>query len=108
MLLCTEVAEKRIALKLRRIVIKRQRTQRDGVIRIAYGAGASSACSLHFVNMSDTTHCHELRVPDETRSWRIVYRTDADAIVIAEVFAKTTPQTPDEIIRVCQQVLPSV
>jgi len=25
--------------------------------------------------------CHELRVPDKGRDWRIVYRIDADAIV---------------------------
>src|SRR5438876_631738 len=38
--------------------------------------------------------CHELRVPDKGQNWRIVYRIDADAIVILEVFAKTTRQTP--------------
>jgi phage-related protein len=35
-------------------------------------------------------NCHELRVRDKGQNWRIVYRIDADAIVIAEVFAKTT------------------
>lgn len=30
--------------------------------------------------------CHELRVVDEDGTWRIMYRTDDDAIVIAEVF----------------------
>jgi phage-related protein len=30
--------------------------------------------------------CHELRISDESAAWRIVYRVDADAIVIAEVF----------------------
>lgn len=38
--------------------------------------------------------CHELRIVDSEATWRIVYRIDADAIVIAEVFAKKTPQTP--------------
>jgi phage-related protein len=42
--------------------------------------------------------CHELRVSDSDRNWRIVYRLDSDAIVIADVFAKTTRQTPDRII----------
>lgn len=35
--------------------------------------------------------CHELRVPDEDVTWRIVYRIDADAIVLAEIFAKRPP-----------------
>ena len=47
--------------------------------------------------------CHELRIPDEHQTWRLIYRTDADAIVIAEVFSKKTLQTPLSIIRVCQQ-----
>jgi phage-related protein len=34
--------------------------------------------------------CHKLRVPDEANTWRIVYRIDSSAIVIAEVFAKKT------------------
>lgn len=46
--------------------------------------------------------CHELRIPDETVTWRIIYRTDADAIVIAEVFSKTTQQTPETVIAVCK------
>jgi DNA-binding XRE family transcriptional regulator len=32
--------------------------------------------------------CHELRIPDDNLSWRIVYRIDEDAIVIAEVFLR--------------------
>ena len=31
--------------------------------------------------------CHELRVVDQQVTWRIIYRVDPDAIVIAEVFA---------------------
>lgn len=38
--------------------------------------------------------CHELRVVDAGVSWRIVYRTDPDAIVIADVFSKKTRATP--------------
>src|SRR6266849_7525882 len=37
--------------------------------------------------------CHEQSVVDEGVAWRIVYRVDPDAIVIAEVFAKKTPKT---------------
>lgn len=46
--------------------------------------------------------CHELRVPDERKTWRIVYRLDEDAIVIAEVFAKKTTTTPKHVIEICQ------
>ncbi len=46
--------------------------------------------------------CHELRIRDENQNWRIVYRVDDDAIIIAEVFAKTTRQTPRRVIDLCQ------
>ena len=49
--------------------------------------------------------CHELRVTDERDSWRIVYRVDADAIVIVEVFAKETAQTPQAILDACRKRL---
>jgi phage-related protein len=31
--------------------------------------------------------CHELRINDVAGQWRLIYRIDADAIVIAEVLA---------------------
>ena len=46
--------------------------------------------------------CHELRILDENRTWRVVYYVDAIAIVILEVFAKTTSQTPQTVIDVCK------
>jgi phage-related protein len=46
--------------------------------------------------------CHELRIPDAGATWRIVYRTDADAIVIAEVFDKKTSTTSVKVIENCQ------
>lgn len=46
--------------------------------------------------------CHELRINDENLIWRIIYRIDADAIVILEVFDKKTKQTPKYIIDVCK------
>jgi phage-related protein len=49
--------------------------------------------------------CHELRVVDVDRTWRIVYRADTDAVVIAEVFQKTTRQTPQHVIETCQRRL---
>jgi phage-related protein len=46
--------------------------------------------------------CHELRVPDDKMSWRVVYRIDEDAIVILEVFSKKTGKTPKSIIDICR------
>jgi phage-related protein len=51
------------------------------------------------------SQCHELRVNDENKTWRIIYRIDPDAIVICEVFEKKTPSTPKSVIAVCQQRL---
>jgi len=49
--------------------------------------------------------CHELRVTDENRIWRLIYRLDAAAIVILDVFGKTTRQTPQNIIATCKRRL---
>ncbi|MEQ8314636.1 MAG: type II toxin-antitoxin system RelE/ParE family toxin [Gammaproteobacteria bacterium] len=49
--------------------------------------------------------CHELRITDENKIWRIVYRIDADAIVIAEVFEKKTTKTPKYVIDNCKKRL---
>ena len=46
--------------------------------------------------------CHELRIRDATRNWRIMYRIDSDVILILEVFQKRTRQTPLSIIQVCK------
>src|SRR5215207_3370042 len=42
--------------------------------------------------------CHELRIVDANQTWRIVYRVDPDAVVIAEVFSKKTATTPTAVI----------
>ena len=47
--------------------------------------------------------CAELRITDENVIWRIVYRVDPDAVVVAEVFAKKTQATPKEVIDVCKK-----
>jgi phage-related protein len=49
--------------------------------------------------------CHELRIQDEDGTWRIVYRIDVDAIVIADVFKKKTQTTPKHVIEGCQRRL---
>lgn len=46
--------------------------------------------------------CHELRIQDTNAIRRIVYHIDADAIVILEVFTKTTPQTPKTVLDQCK------
>jgi len=46
--------------------------------------------------------CHELRIVDEEVTWRIMYRIDDDAIVIAEVFAKKTQTTSKKVIDTCK------
>ncbi len=49
--------------------------------------------------------CHELRINDEEATWRIVYRLDEDAIVIADVFNKKTRSTPKRVITACKKRL---
>jgi phage-related protein len=49
--------------------------------------------------------CHELRIRDRTVMWRIVYRVDVDAIVVADVFVKKTEHTPRRIIDICKKRL---
>ena len=47
--------------------------------------------------------CYELRINDAGATWRLIYRVDPDAIVIAEVFAKKTQKTPKEVIQACKR-----
>ena len=49
--------------------------------------------------------CHELRVQDVDRAWRIMYCVQFDAIVILEVFAKTTTKTPKSVLKACNKRL---
>ena len=49
--------------------------------------------------------CHELRVQDAEAFWRIVYRLDADAVVILEVFSKKTRTAPNAILDACKRRL---
>lgn len=49
--------------------------------------------------------CHELRVEDERKSWRLVYAVETDAIVILEVFDKRTQKTPKHVIESCRHRL---
>jgi phage-related protein len=49
--------------------------------------------------------CHELRVVDQGVTWRLLYRVDRDAIVIADVFAKKTEKTPRGALDACRRRL---
>ena len=49
--------------------------------------------------------CYELRIGDAGKTWRIIYRLDQDAVVVADVFAKNTRATPRRVIEECQRRL---
>ena len=49
--------------------------------------------------------CHELRIQDAGVTWRLVYRTDPDAVVILEIFRKKTRTTPRDVIDRCRRRL---
>ena len=46
---------------------------------------------------------HEMRINDERKTWRIIYRIDEDAIIILEVFSKKTQQTPKQVVDICKK-----
>jgi phage-related protein len=52
-----------------------------------------------------SSRCSELRIRDQNKVWRIMYRTDPDAIVILEIFSKKTPSTPRQVIADCRKRL---
>jgi len=49
--------------------------------------------------------CNELRIIDSNKIWRIIYRIDRDAVVIADVFEKKTQKTPKRVIDACKRRL---
>lgn len=65
-----------------------RRLQRDDVIGIPHARAmpALGAC------------CGELRIPDVSVTWRILYRLDTDVVVIVEVFATKTAATPAHVL----------
>ena len=42
--------------------------------------------------------CHELRINDRNLTWRVFYRIDGDAILVAAVELKKTRQTPKPLL----------
>lgn len=51
------------------------------------------------------SQCHELRITDEDKGWRIIYYIDVDAIVVLDVFKKNTQKTPDAVLKNCKKRL---
>lgn len=51
------------------------------------------------------SRCHELRFNDEKNDWRIIYRTDSDAIILATMFKKKGRKTPQKEIELAQKRL---
>jgi phage-related protein len=51
------------------------------------------------------SNCHELRVDDGDVTWRILYHIDSDAIVVLEVFQKTTRTTPKQVMEIVKKRL---
>lgn len=49
--------------------------------------------------------CHELRIPDAGKNWRIFYHLDSDCIVILEILHKTTQKTPKHVLDTCSRRL---
>ena len=49
--------------------------------------------------------CHELRIVDRNRTWRIVDHIEPDVVVILDVFSKKTSATPATVISECRKRL---
>ncbi len=66
----------------------------DGLRRVQEGESLTLPLSRPMPSIGP--RCHELRVDDaEARvTWRIVYRADDDAVLVAAVFEKKTEKTP--------------
>ena len=52
-------------------------------------------------------HCHEIRINDENKIWRQIYRIDADAIIVILWIEKKKNKTPDEVLDLCRKRLKS-
>ena len=52
--------------------------------------------------------CHELRVRDAGQSWRVIYRTDPDAVLVVSSFSKKTNKMPKAVIVQARKLLREV
>jgi phage-related protein len=51
------------------------------------------------------SRCHELRVRDEGKNWRVFYHLAPDAVVLLEIHNKTTQKTPQIVLETCKRRL---
>jgi phage-related protein len=51
------------------------------------------------------SRCHELRIRDENKNWRIFYHLSADAVVILDVNNKATRKIPSVVLENCKRRL---
>ena len=79
--------------------------------RIVAGAVAEAATTRLLAGMPHSrpmpatgSRCHELRIVDANKCWRVIYRIDSDAVVIADVFEKKTQKTPKRVIDACKRL----
>lgn len=49
--------------------------------------------------------CHELRIRDETVTWRIFYYLASDAVVVLDIEKKNTQRTPQATLDRCRKRL---
>ena len=49
--------------------------------------------------------CHEVRIIDENKKWRVIYSVENDAIVVLNVFLKKTQTTPKSEIEISKKRL---
>ena len=49
--------------------------------------------------------CGALRIRDAGHNWRIMYRVDADAVLVLDVYPKKTRKIPDEVVSRCKDRL---
>jgi phage-related protein len=77
----------------------RERARRDlGVALRLLQRGGQLAMPLSRPMPSIGPRCHELRVRDEAVQWRLIYRVDSDAVLVVDLFKKTSRKTPKQAI----------
>jgi phage-related protein len=52
--------------------------------------------------------CAALRIRDQEHNWRIMYRLDADAVLVLVVYAKKTRTIPQEVLDRCNKKVESL
>ena len=89
-------------LSLKKVVISKVET---GVLLRQLQQGVSIGLPHSRPMPSIEERCHELRIRDADKNWRIIYRIDDDAILIVDVFNKSTRAMPKKVIDICKKRL---